>query len=667
MTPWTSRFLFFDRTIGRQFYLTVLIMALGVVGVLVVAAAELHAALLAAKGTETTHLVEAVQSLVTDYQRRVSLGEMTEQTGQQAALARLSRLRYGQEQHFWVSDTAGRMLMHPIAPNSVGNDVLDLRDAAGARPFRDMIELASRKGSGLYRDYWPPDATARLRQSFVERVAGWNWVIGSSTYVDDVEATVRGVVIRLAAAAGVALSIALMLALVLAREITRPIAALTGVMRQLAAGDATAEVPALARRDEIGAMAASVLMFKDSIGTASDLSREGQQRQAREQTQAALVAMADAIEAEAGQALARVHERTTAMAETATEMSGSAARTGRSAESATLAAANAMSTSQMVANAADKLAAAIMEIGTQVGQSAEAASLAVTAGHETRTTIEALNGRVSQIGAVADMIRDIAGRTNLLALNATIEAARAGDAGRGFAVVAGEVKALATQTARSTQEIARHISEVRNATDEAVAAVARIEQTIDAIDAISSSVASAVEKQAAATMGIGFNVAETEAATTEMGSRITEVSAEAEQTEQHAASVRENASALELAVAELRHAIIRVVRTSTTEVDRRHAAREEVDLSCRLNAEGAMYEARVTDLSETGAQLADAPPLQVGNSGEIVLGGMPKPLRFVVRSADHRGALHVEFEENEAARLAAGALLDRSQQQRRAG
>ena len=167
------------------------------------------------------------------------------------------------------------------------------------------------------------------------------------------------------------------------------------------------------------------------------------------------------------------------------------------------------------------------------------------------------------------MIGEIAAKTNLLALNATIEAARAGDAGKGFAVVASEVKALATQTARSTEEIARHIGEVRGATGASVAAVARIEQTISEINAIAGSIAAAVEQQGAATAEIARNVAETAAAANEMTSRTTEVSAEAEQTGIHAADVRENAVALNTAVGELRHSVIRVVRTSTPEVDRR--------------------------------------------------------------------------------------------------
>ena len=181
----------------------------------------------------------------------------------------------------------------------------------------------------------------------------------------------------------------------------------------------------------------------------------------------------------------------------------------------------------------------------------------MTAGAETRTTIEALNEQVGRIGAVADMIGEIAAKTNLLALNATIEAARAGEAGKGFAVVASEVKALATQTARSTQEIAEHIAQVRSATGVSVAAVVRIEQTIGEIDAIAGSIAAAVEQQGAATAEIARNVAETASAANEMTSHATEVSAEAEQTGRHAADVCNDAAGLNAAVGELRHSVIR--------------------------------------------------------------------------------------------------------------
>ena len=290
----------------------------------------------------------------------------------------------------------------------------------------------------------------------------------------------------------------------------------------------------------------------------------------------------------------------------------------------------------------------------------------MAAGRETRETIEALNGQVARIGAVVNMISDIAGKTNLLALNATIEAARAGPAGKGFSVVAGEVKSLATQTARATRDIAEHINEVRTATSAAVTAVARIEHKIGLIDDISGGVSAAVEKQAAATIGIAFNVAETASAASDMSSRVTEVAAEAEQTEEYARSVRENASALEVAMAELRHAVIKVVRTSADEVNRRDSPRYPVDLPCRVSAAGAVQAARLIDLSETGAQISVTTSLALESRGTVSLDGVAVALPFVVRDSDNQGRLHVEFEPTGPARSAVSQLLERLQQSRAA-
>jgi len=337
-------------------------------------------------------------------------------------------------------------------------------------------------------------------------------------------------------------------------------------------------------------------------------------------------------------------------------MTASADRTGVAAGTASTAAANALSNAQTVASAAEQLTASIREIGGQVNRSSQVVSQAVAAGAETRATIEALNQQVEQIGAVANMIGEIAARTNLLALNATIEAARAGDAGKGFAVVASEVKALANQTARSTQEISRHIGLVRSATGASVSAVLRIEQTITDISAIAGSIAAAVEQQSATTAEIARNVVETAATATEMTTRTSEVSSEAGQTSHHAEAVRDNASGLNAAMGDLRHSLIRVVRTATSDVDRRIHRRFDVDLPARLTAAGQSCEVRVIDLSDGGARVRGMTALQVGERGTLDIKGVGFPLPVVVNRFDD-DILRLTFvlDEAMAARLSGTA------------
>jgi len=217
------------------------------------------------------------------------------------------------------------------------------------------------------------------------------------------------------------------------------------------------------------------------------------------------------------------------------------------------------------------------------------------------------------------MIGEIAARTNLLALNATIEAARAGEAGKGFAVVASEVKALATQTARSTEEIGRHLSQVRTATGASVAAVARIEATIGEINGIASAIAAAVEEQGAATVDIARNVAETAAAANEMTSRTAEVSAEAGQTGTHAAAFLSNTTALSVAVSGLRRLVLHVIRTSSSEVDRRNYRRRPCLIDAAISAGGQTGKAVLRDVSERGCFIQTAIEFEPGQRIELML------------------------------------------------
>jgi methyl-accepting chemotaxis protein len=448
------------------------------------------------------------------------------------------------------------------------------------------------------------------------------------------------------------------------RGIARPIIAVTRAMEALGHGELDAPIPTDHRRDEIGTMVQTVQAFKDSLVHGAQL-RAGQvtaDAEAQTAKRGALSAMADRIESESGQSIQLISDQTGKMTLTAEKMGKLAARVGQSAESATEAAGIALANAQTVASAAEQLAASIREISGQVNHSNATVDRAVAASTATQATIEALNERVGKIGAVAEIISDIAAKTNLLALNATIEAARAGEAGRGFAVVAGEVKQLANQTARSTEEINRHITDVRSATAHAVAAVAGIATMIGEVNSIAGSIAAAVEEQGTATAEIARGVTATATAISGVNTRNAEVAKEAGAAGRHASEVLDGTRTLDHAIGELKRALIRTVRTSTAEVDRRVFQREDIDLPGQLEIPGGgSIASRVGDLSEGGARLAGTSGLRPGTRGTLRLGGLA-PMAFTVRSIDDMG-IHVAFEMDDAGRQALRAYMARVHRQ----
>jgi methyl-accepting chemotaxis protein len=534
-------------------------------------------------------------------------------------------------------------------PDLAGVVVADIKGAPLVAWWRDgvtesSIATAMPSGTTLRDAAGMTTVEIAVRQSRESEPVGTLRTVWSHQRLD---AAMRQAAIRQAITSLVSmLAMIAMLYAVLRRIAIRPLVNMTQATVGLAEGRLDVTVLGATRRDELGALARSLEVFRELMVKERELTarQEETRRQAEADKRAALLRMADTIEAETATALAEVGHGTAALAETAAAMSASAIDTGASAQGAASAAAEALETAQAVASGAEQLASSIREIAGQVSRSTDMVRNAVAASNETRGTIEALNAKVGQIGVVADMIGEIAARTNLLALNATIEAARAGDAGKGFAVVASEVKQLATQTARSTQDITRHIHEVRAATEASVAAVGRIEQTIIAIDAIAGSIAAAVEQQAAATAEIARNVAETAAAANQMTSRITEVSAEAGQTGEQAGTVKGLASALQRSVVALQASVIRVVRTATPEVDRRQAPRYAIDLAGRMNVVGQGTSAvRLIDLSEGGASLRCAEAATPGATGGLQIDGVGFPLPFVVRGVGN-GVWHLGFQ-----------------------
>ncbi|UHC19129.1 methyl-accepting chemotaxis protein [Methylobacterium currus] len=329
--------------------------------------------------------------------------------------------------------------------------------------------------------------------------------------------------------------------------VTRPIGRLVRVLDRMAHGEIEAEIPEARRGDEIGVIGRAVegikAMVAQKAAEQAEIKRiaDAAAGEARRRT---MMALADGFEQAVGGIVGRVASSATELEATAGQMSGTATETASQSAAVAAAAEQAASNVGTVAAAAEELGASVAEIGRQVDGSAGLAKAAVAEADRTGARVRELSQTVSRIGDVAGLISSIAAQTNLLALNATIEAARAGAAGRGFAVVAAEVKELASQTAKATEEIGQQIAAVQGATGETVSAITAITERIREIDAVTVAIAAAVEEQGVATQEIVRNVSQAATGTGEVTGNIAGVAGAAEETGAAAAQVLASATEL---------------------------------------------------------------------------------------------------------------------------
>jgi methyl-accepting chemotaxis protein len=328
------------------------------------------------------------------------------------------------------------------------------------------------------------------------------------------------------AVGGSCILLSILLSIVASRGIARPIQAMTEAMGALAQGNLTVAIPATANKDEIGDMAKAVQVFKDNAIQVEKLRREQADSAARaaEEHRLAMMKMADQFEADVMGVVKVVSASATELQVTAQSMSSAAQQANSQATTVASISVQSSGNVETIAAATRQLASSIDQIGLQVTQAANISQVASQKTLQTNQMVQNLSATANRIGEVVQLINDIASQTNLLALNATIEAARAGDAGKGFAVVAGEVKNLANQTARATEEISAQISAVQEETKLAVDAILEIGGVIDQVQGISSGIATAIEEQSTATQEISKNVQEAARGTTEVTKTIDGVS-----------------------------------------------------------------------------------------------------------------------------------------------
>jgi methyl-accepting chemotaxis protein len=351
-----------------------------------------------------------------------------------------------------------------------------------------------------------------------------------------------------------------LLAVLLGNGISRPMVKMCAAMRELAKGNFDVVLPGLGRKDEIGDMAAAVEAFKVQAVAKAErdaAAHEESNRAASEARRAEMIQFADQFEAAVGAIVANVSSSAAQLESAADTLTQTAETTQSLSTHVAGASEEASSNMQSVAAATEELSMSVDEIGRQVHESSRIAASAVKQANLTDERIGELSRAAQDIGDVVKLITAIAEQTNLLALNATIEAARAGEAGRGFAVVASEVKSLASQTAKATDEISSHILGMQSATRESVAAIKEISSTIGQISEIASTIATAVEQQGAATQEIAGNVQNVAQGTEEVANNISQVNNGATQTGAASAEVLSSAQTLSAESARLREELDR--------------------------------------------------------------------------------------------------------------